>query len=129
VPQDKRVYLDLGNAHEVVRVLLNGTELPVHAWPPYLWDVTASFKSGVNTLEIQVRTAPPAEQRGSFGGGAPGGAGGRRGGPGAPGAEVSAARGPAPTGIPPGGGARGPSSAPAPVAASGLLGPVRVLAQ
>jgi len=129
VPQDKRFYLDLGNVHEIARVRLNGTELPVRPWPPYLWEVTASIKDGVNTLEIQVRTAPPAEQRGSFGGGAPGGTGGRRGGPGAPGPEAGNARGPAPTGVPPGGGGRGAASAPTAVATSGLLGPVRVLAQ
>ena len=68
-------------------------------WPPYLWDVTQSIKSGVNTLEVQVRMAAAAEQRGRFGAGGLGGAG------------------------------RGAASAPAPVAASGLLGPVRVLAQ
>jgi hypothetical protein len=129
VPQDKRFYLDLGNVHEIARVRLNGTDLPMRPWPPYLWDVTASIKEGVNTLEVQVQTVP-AQSRGSFGGGAPGAAGGRRGGPGAPGPEAGAARGPAPTGVPPGAANRGGLySAPPPVAASGLLGPVRVLAQ
>jgi hypothetical protein len=99
LPQGKRVYLDLGNVHEVACVRLNGTQLDVLPWPPYLWDVTQSIKSGVNTLEVQVRMAAAAEQRGRFGAGGLGGAG------------------------------RGAASAPAPVAASGLLGPVRVLAQ
>ena len=99
LPQGKRVYLDLGNVHEVARVRLNDAQLAVLPWPPYLWDVTQSIKSGVNTLEVQVRMAAAAEQRGGFGAGGPGGAG------------------------------RGAVSAPAPVAASGLLGPVRVLAQ
>jgi hypothetical protein len=129
VPQDKRFYLDLGNVHEIARVRLNGTEFPVRPWPPYLWDVTASIKEGVNTLEVQVQTVP-AQSRGSFGGGASGSAGGRRGGPGAPGPEAGATRGPASTGVPPGGAGRGGLySAPAPVPASGLLGPVRLLVQ
>jgi hypothetical protein len=129
VPQDKRFYLDLGNVHEIARVRLNGTDLPMRPWPPYLWDVTASIKEGVNALEVQVQTVP-AQSRGSFGGGAPGAAGGRRGGPGAPGPEAGAARGPAPTGVPSGAANRGGLySAPPPVAASGLLGPVRLLAQ
>jgi hypothetical protein len=99
LPEGKRVYLDLGNVHEVACVRLNGTQLEVLPWPPYLWDVTQSIKSGVNTVEVQVRMPAAAEQRGGFGAGGPGGA------------------------------RRGAAPAPAPVAASGLLGPVRVLAQ
>ena len=121
----KRVYLDLGNVHEEARVRLNGVDLDVHSWTPYLWDVTQSIKSGANTLEVQVRMPPAGESRGMFG---PGGPGGRRGGAGAPNPETGAMRGPAPTGVPPAGAGRGPASAPVP-AASGLLGPVRVFAQ
>jgi hypothetical protein len=133
LPQGTRVYLDLGNVHEAARVQLNGAELEVRSWPPYLWDVTQSIKSGANTLEVQVRMAPAGGQRGAFGAG---GAGGRRGGAGAPSPEAGAYRGSTPTGVPgdlaadAGGGTRGRGGAGAnAVAVSGLLGPVRVLAQ
>jgi hypothetical protein len=55
LPQDKRVYLDLGDVHETARVQLNGTQLDARPWPPYLWDVTHSIKSGANTLEVEVQ--------------------------------------------------------------------------
>ena len=143
VPPGKRLYLDLGDVREIARVRLNGTDLAVRLWPPYLWDVTQSIKSGANTLEVQVRRGPAPEQRGMFG---PGGPGGRRGGPGAPNPEAGAPKGFAPTGVPggpggeaggrgmPGANAGGPPGSPgrpAPTApaSSGLLGPVRVLAE
>ena len=87
-PAGGRVYLDLGNVHEAARIQLNGTELEARPWPPYLWDVTQSIKSGANRLDVQVRLAPAGGQRGA--------------------------------------GRGGPDPA---VAVSGLLGPVRVLAQ
>ena len=107
-PPGKHVYLDLGNVHEIARVRLNGQELAASPWPPYLWDVTTAFKSGANTLEVQVQAAPPAAMRGR-GVGMPGGpAGGPPGAVGAP---------------PP------PAPAPAAVAGSGLLGPVKLVVQ
>jgi hypothetical protein len=109
LPQGMRFYLDLGQVHEIARVRLNGKEFETRCWPPYLWDVTDSVTSGVNTLEIQVRMAPANEPRGTGGGGR-----------GRSGAGAIA-------GAPPSGAGRtGPA---APVAASGLLGPVRLLAQ
>jgi hypothetical protein len=138
LPQGKRVYLDLGNVHEDARAQLNGAQLDALSWPPYLWDVTQAIKTGANTLEVQVRLASPGNDRGGGGaggaGGRPGGAGTptpRAGAPGAPAADAAGgARGRAGAGAnaggPPGGARRG---GPAPVAASGLLGPVRVLAQ
>jgi hypothetical protein len=145
LPTGKRYYLDLGNVHEIARVRLNGTELPMRPWPPYLWDVTPSIKSGVNMLEVGVRIAAAGEPRGAFSGGNPGG---RRGAAGAPGPEAAASAGFAPTGVPgglsaevtggrgrgmpgaaagfsPGGMGRGGPATP--TAESGLLGPVRVL--
>lgn len=146
VPPDKRVYLDLGNAHEIVRVRLNGAELPVRPWPPYLWEVTQAIRSGGNSLEVQVRKAAPSQQRGGFGAGGPGGRPGGTGAPGqsasaAPGAPAGAADGvatsagmgaPGRAGAYPGGpagnaGRGGPTAAV--TAVSGLLGPVRLLAQ
>jgi hypothetical protein len=115
LPQGKRVYLDLGNVHEVACVRMNGTQLDVLPWPPYLWDVTQSVKSGANALEVQVRKASPGEPRGMFGAAGPGGGGRGRGGAGANAG-----------GFPGGAGRGGPAALPA---ASGLLGPVRVLAQ
>ncbi len=146
VPAGKRVYLDLGDVHEDARVRLNGVELPARSWPPYLWDVTASLKAGANTLEVQVQQPAGNGQRAGFGGG-----GRRGGGRGAPAAASETPRGFAPTGVPggltdepsggggrgrgaaagPGGaGGRGGQGGPAlPTPASGLLGPVRVLAE
>ena len=156
-PAGKRVYLDLGNVHEDAKIRLNGSELEARSWPPYLWDVTSLLKPGANTLEVRVQTAPAGGGRG-FGGGA-GGAAGRRGGagPGAGGGQAAAdaPKGFAPTGVPgglgegagggrgrggpggfaggggggrqgQGGGAGGPAAS---TAASGLLGPVRLIAQ
>jgi len=125
LPQGVRFYLDLGTVHEDARVLLNGTEFEARPWPPYLWDVTGAIKSDANTLEVQVRKAPSGEQRGggAGGAGAAGGAaaGARRGRAAEPGPAAAAPRGSAPAG-----GRRGASAA---AAATGLLGPVRVLAQ
>ncbi len=144
LPAGQRCYLDLGDVHEDARVRLNGTDLEVRAWPPYLWDVTAALKPGANTLEVQVRM-PPANAGRAFGGPRPG----------ATVANPSAATsGFEPTGVPGGlgndpalGGSRGRGGAGtantgglagAPgarggaaqvVAAAGLLGPVRLLAQ
>jgi hypothetical protein len=147
VPQDKRVYLDLGNAHEIVRVRLNGAELAVRPWPPYLWEVTQGIKSGGNSLEVQVRKAAPGQQRGRFSAGGPGG---RPGGAGAPRQSAGGGALGAPAGAPdgvatsagvgarggagayaggPGGNAGRGGPAAAVTAASGLLGPVRLLAQ
>jgi len=151
LPQGRRVYLDLGNVHEDARVQLNGAQLDARPWPPYLWDVTRSIKTGVNTLEVQVRMASAGGQRGAGGPGGAGGAGARRGRAGDASPGAAAPRGTAPAGAPgglpadAGGGARarggaganaggpppparrgGPAAAPP---ASGLLGPVRLLAQ
>jgi hypothetical protein len=155
VPPGQRFYLDLGAVREDARVRLNGTELEVRSWPPYLWDVTAVIKAGANTLEVQVQLPAAGGGRGGFGGG--GGGGGRRGAA-APTAEA-APKGFGPTGVPGGltaevagggrgrggagavagvagrggaggAGGRGGQGAPAlPAPTAGLLGPVRLLAQ
>jgi hypothetical protein len=147
LPQGQRAYLDLGNVREDARVRVNGKELDARSWPPYVWDVTGALKTGANTVEIDVRTAPAGGGRGG------GGGAGRRGGAAPGGAAAAAApqRGFAPTGVPGGitvetggrgrggpggapggagrGGAGGGAAAVAPKAASGLLGPVRLVAQ
>jgi hypothetical protein len=55
----KHVYLEIADAHDYARVLLNGKELGAHAWQPYRWEITGALKAGVNSLEIEVN-APPA---------------------------------------------------------------------
>jgi len=122
LPRGQRAYLDLGNVHEDARPRVNGTQLETRSWPPYIWDVTQLIKPGANTLEVQVKAAAPPQER--RGGGAVG-ATARRG---APGPATQ------PAGAPPAaGGTRGPGArrggpaAPAPN--SGMLGPVRILAQ
>ncbi len=59
LPAGKRIYLDLGEAHEMVRVRLNGTELEPRAWPPYLWDVTAAIKGGTQFARSRSGRAGP----------------------------------------------------------------------
>jgi hypothetical protein len=131
----KRIYIDLGDVHELARLSLNGTGLEVRAWPPYLWDVTDLIKVGNNTLEVRVQVPTPARRQ-DFGMG-------RR-------AEAPPAvrHGFAPTGVPGGlvveeaSGGRGRAPQGAPVAnvappeappveppPAGLIGPVRLLMQ
>lgn len=131
----KRLYLDLGAVREGARVRVNGKDLEARSWPPYLWDVTSAIKDGANSLDVQVQLAPAGGRGGGGGGGFGGGAaGGRRG-------AGGAAGGPAGAGEAPGGGAGarggggsggrggGAVAVVAVAPASGLLGPVRLLAQ
>ena len=120
-PAGKRLFLEIAAVHDYARVKLNGKELEGHAWQPYRWEVTSAVKPGANDLEVEVRAA--AGGRG--GGGAPSPAAapaGGRGGRGAQGAPETPA-------VPPSAGnsARGRGNAPPP--ASGLLGPVRLVAR
>lgn len=147
LPAGRRVYLDLGNVHEVAQVSLNGVTLEARAWPPYVWDVTSAVKPGANALEVRVELPALGVQRG-FGGGGGGGSSrlGRRGET-LPFDPSSRPKGISPTGVPGGlgendpfgGGARRGSAfgtavprlggGPPPPTDVGLLGPVRVLAQ
>jgi hypothetical protein len=105
-PAGKRVFLEIADVHDYARVKVNGKELEGHAWQPYRWEVTNVVKPGSNDLEVEVRATA-------------GGRGGVPSGPGAPGTPA----------VPPSAGnsARGRGSAPPP--ASGLLGPVRLVAR
>jgi hypothetical protein len=151
LPAGKRIYLDLGDVHEIALVRLNGTALEARAWPSYVWDVTSAVKAGSNTIEVEVEgPAPGGGRRG--GGGIGGGMAAGRGRP--PGPRLGetapvagALKGFAPTGVPTGlggqevggfGGRRGGAFAPGgpPIRTEapkpedmGLLGPVRLLAQ
>jgi hypothetical protein len=131
-PAGKRVFLEIANVHEYAKVTLNGKELEGHAWQPYRWEVTNVVKAGSNDLEVEVRTtaggrggfeAPPPPTPSAAAPGAPGaggGRGGRGGQQGAPGAAPAA-----PPAAAAGGRGRGNATPPA----SGLLGPVRVVAR
>ena len=98
-PAGMRVYLEIADVNDYARVKLNGKDLEAHAWQPYRWEVTGALRPGSNDLEVEVRTTAAG-----------------RGGAAAP--PVAAA----PTGA--GAGGRGA----APVTATGLLGPVRLVA-
>jgi len=114
-PPGKRVFLEIADVHDYARVKLNGKELEAHAWQPYRWEVTNVVKPGSNELEVEVRTT--AAGRGGPGGAPPASAAsisaGGRGGVAAPPVATS------------GGSGRGG----APPPASGLLGPVRLVAR
>ena len=135
LPQGQRAYLDLGNVHEQARPQINGNQLEARSWPPYVWDLTQWIKTGANTLEIQVQAVAPPSERGAGGAGARRGAAGvaspRGGAPDALPAAAGSTRGRGGPGADAGGlraGARrGGPALPAP--SSGLLGPVRILAQ
>jgi hypothetical protein len=131
-PAGKRLFLEIADVHDYARVKLNGKELEAHAWQPYRWEVTNVVKPGANDLEVEVRATaggrggpggpppPPAAAPSAPAAGGRGGRGGRA--QGAPGA--AAAPGAAGAG---GSGGRGRGAAPPP--ASGLLGPVRLVAR
>jgi len=95
VPAGKKVFLEIGDARDYVRIRVNGATFDACAWQPYRWDITAALQAGSNDLQINV-FASPAGRGGSA---APAAAGG--------------------------GNLRGMFS---PVA-SGLLGPVRLVAR
>ena len=141
LPEGRRIYLDLGNAHEIARVRVNGTDFEARAWPPYLWDVTAAIRPGTNTIEVRVEGAPPSSARLGSGFGANGQ---RRANGETPNGPPPPLRGFAPTGVPGGLGGgdpfmsgRGspfapgalPIQAPPKPSSTGLFGPVRLLAQ
>jgi len=115
MPAGRRVFLEMADVHDYARVKLNGKELEGHAWPPYRWEVTDVVKVGSNDLEVEVRAvtggrAPAAAP-------APVGAAGGRGGRGGRGQATPGTAGATATG--------GNATS----TASGLLGPVRLVAR
>ncbi len=54
LPQAERLYLDLGNVHEMAQVRLNGTDLGILWIKPFRIDITGAIKRGDNQLEIDV---------------------------------------------------------------------------
>ena len=51
---NKRLFVDLGKVHETAKVRLNGKELQVLWCSPWRVDVTTALKAGENVLEIEV---------------------------------------------------------------------------
>lgn len=49
-----RIYLDLGNVHELAEVKVNGRSCGVTWCPPFRVDVTDALKSGKNKLQVEV---------------------------------------------------------------------------
>jgi len=135
-PSGKRLYLDLGDVHEMAAVALNGRDLGALAWPPYVWDVTGVVKAGANAVDVRVQVPTPAERHGFYGARRPGGPSGTP-------------HGISPTGVqgglggddpmagwsgfrqqrPGGPSIAAPAAPPVPALPSGLLGPVRLVAQ
>jgi len=54
IPQNTKIYLDLGSVRETARVRLNGEDLGVLWLSPFRTDITGRLKSGANNLEIEV---------------------------------------------------------------------------
>ncbi len=59
LPQDQRVYLDLGRVEVMAQVKLNGRDLGILWKPPFRIDVTDALRQGSNVLEIQVTNLWP----------------------------------------------------------------------
>jgi hypothetical protein len=51
---NRRWILDLGTVHDVARIEINGRKSAAILWPPYQQDITASLKSGSNTIRVHV---------------------------------------------------------------------------
>ena len=49
-----RIFIDLGAVHEVARVRLNGREVGIAWKPPYRVEVTDAIKTGRNLIEVEV---------------------------------------------------------------------------
>src|SRR5690606_10428797 len=48
------IKLDLGEAHELVRLWVNGREAGVRMWRPYVFDVQELLREGANELRLSV---------------------------------------------------------------------------
>lgn len=48
------IQLDLGEVHEHVRLWINGNEVGVLMWSPYVFEIGAAVKSGANLLRVAV---------------------------------------------------------------------------
>ena len=51
----RQLLLDLHNAHDAVRLTVNGQDAGRRLWQPYQFDIAGLAKTGTNVLEIEVR--------------------------------------------------------------------------
>jgi hypothetical protein len=51
---DRGVFLDLGQVGDIAAAFLNGEDLGVRAWSPYLFEVQNSLRKGVNHVEVHI---------------------------------------------------------------------------
>jgi hypothetical protein len=127
-PRGKQVYLEIGSVNDYARVTLNGKELGARSWQPYRWDATKALKPGSNNLVIEVYTTAAVRRFGSPPPPhpvAPAAPASEAGTVPAPGAETTGNANPRPsTGML---GTQVESRQSATPAASGLLGPVRLV--
>jgi len=49
-----QVLLDLGEAHEMTRLWVNGEEIGVRMWKPYIYDISRAVRSGSNVVRVAV---------------------------------------------------------------------------
>jgi len=54
IEDSEQVLLDLGEAHEFVRVWMNGQEIGVRMWEPYVYDISKALKCGTNVVRVSV---------------------------------------------------------------------------
>lgn len=50
----EKIELNLGDAHEMARLWLNGTEVGVRMWKPYVFDIKLNVVQGVNEIRVEV---------------------------------------------------------------------------
>ncbi|WMJ86530.1 glycosylhydrolase-like jelly roll fold domain-containing protein [Anaerocolumna sp. MB42-C2] len=54
-PQNKKAEINLGEVYEIARVFLNGQDLGVQMWSPYLFQATDFIRKGENILIVEVK--------------------------------------------------------------------------
>ena len=64
VPAGKKVFLEIADVRDYVRIRVNGATFDARAWQPYRWDITTALQAGSNDLQINV-FASPAGRAGS----------------------------------------------------------------
>lgn len=51
---DERIYLDLGEVHNLALLRINGKEAGVKMWAPYIFDITDLIQTGQNIIGVEV---------------------------------------------------------------------------
>jgi hypothetical protein len=50
----EKIKLDLGEVHEMVRLWMNGIEVGVRMWKPYVFDIKMDVRQGMNEIRVEV---------------------------------------------------------------------------